>query len=117
MAANGSAALAELKPKMLGARLRPEVRSEANVDPKPLGERLGPAIERALLLANITKQEVSFAMGYSDQSSISKWIACKEPPRFDKLWSVVRLRASLVVALAELAGADVQTTVIVRRLA
>lgn len=103
--------LAAVKPKMQAARLR----VEGEADPKPLGEQLGAAIARALLLANLTKQEVSYAMGYTDQSSISKWIAGKEPPRFDKLWMVVALRPSLVVALGELAEGDVHMSVIFRR--
>lgn len=96
-----------LHPKMLAATLR----DQAKADPKPLGI----AIERALVLANITKQDVSHRMGYTDQSSISKWISGKEPPRFDKLWAIRELRPHLVIALAESEDrCEVNTTVRVR---
>lgn len=113
MAENRSSALATVKPKMVAASLR----SQAKADPKPLGgdRLLGSAIERALVLANLSKQEVSFRMGYRDQSSISKWISGKESPQFDKLWAIEELRESLIEALAALAGCRVRKTISLRR--
>lgn len=87
---------------------------------KPLAEDLkraiGRAIERAIVGADLTKQEVSFAMGYEDQSALSRWISGAENPQFAKLFMVVKLRAPLVVALAALAeDASVVTTITIRR--
>lgn len=87
---------------------------------KALAERIGKAIERAILLSNLTKQGVAFDMGYPDASALSRWIAGTETAQFARLWMVASLRASLVVALAELAqpdGATVETTVTIRRTA
>ena len=107
------------KPKTVAAGLRPIHHVEAKPDPKPLGEplSLGRAIERALVLADISKKEISFRMGYTDQSSISKWIGDIEPPRFDKLWQVRELQIPLVIQLSRLAGFQVRTTLSTRRTA
>lgn len=79
--------------------------------------RMGLAIERALVLANLTKQDVSFQMGYPDQSALSRWIAGTEPTQWHKLMAVDQLRPWIPVAIAEQAGVDVQTIVCVRRTA
>lgn len=89
-------------------------------DRKPLAEdlkrALGRAIERGILLAGLTKQSVSFDMGYEDASTLSRWIAGTETPQFARLFMVARLRAPLVVALAELSGdAVVTTSISIRR--
>lgn len=90
-------------------------------DCKPLAvewkRRMGIAIERALVLANLTKQEASFQMGYPDQSALSRWIAGTEPTQWHKLMAIDALRPWIAVAIAEQSGVEVQTTVIVRRLA
>ncbi len=97
-------------------------RDGGETDRKPLAEQawreqIGRAIDRALTLARLTKQEASYAMGYADQSALSRWIAATERPLFDKLFAVEPLRASLVVALSELAGeaVEISTTVTIRR--
>ena len=81
---------------------------------------VGRAIERALVLANLTKQEASHAMGYADQSKLSRWIAGDDtaPPQFHKLLSIESLRPWIPVALAEVCASDecdVETTVRVWR--
>lgn len=86
-----------------------------NLDPvrKPLAEDwnrlVGQAIERAILLARLTKQEVAHEMGYSDQSTLSRWISGAETAQLPKLFAIDALREPLAVALAELAGAKVDT--------
>jgi hypothetical protein len=79
---------------------------------------IGLAIDRAIVLAGLTKQDVAFRMGYADQSALARWIAGVETPQFAKLFIVVELRAPLVIALAELSD-DVQivTTISIRRTA
>jgi hypothetical protein len=117
MAAHDSAALDRIKRKSVAMTL-----GGGETDHKPLvleqGRReIGRAIERALQLAAMTKQDVSFAMGYgTNQAPISNWISGKETPQFAKLFSVEPLRAPLVIALAELAhDIEVSTTIVVRR--
>lgn len=85
-------------------------------DRKPLADALGGAIERALMLARITKQDAAFRMGYgTNQAPLSRWIGGTERPQFEKLWSIDELRGPLVTALAELAGHDVTTEIRIRK--
>jgi hypothetical protein len=107
------------KRKSLAMNLR-----EGETDHKPLvidqwKREIGQAIERALNLANLTKQDVSFEMGYgTNQAPISNWISGKETPQFAKLFAVEQLRDSLIVALAGLSKTvEVETTIRVRRTA
>lgn len=101
--------------KAIAARLR----VGAKVDCKPLAvewkHRMGAVVARALVLANMTKQEASFEMGYPDASAISRWVAGIEPTQWHRLMAIDQLRPWIPVALAEQAGAEVQTTVTVRR--
>jgi hypothetical protein len=77
--------------------------------PKILGtEHLGPVIERAIALAGMNKDQASDAMGYSDASTISRWISGAENPHLTRLWSVKALRAGLLMALAESARDQVE---------
>jgi hypothetical protein len=87
---------------------------------KPLADDLkrpiGQAIERALVLADITKQDAAFRMGYEDQSALSRWIAGAETAQFARLFSIPELRGPLVIALAELSETvSVETTITIRR--
>lgn len=83
---------------------------------KPLAEEIGGAIERALTLARITKQDACYRMGYgANQAPLSRWISGAERPQFEKLWGIDELRGPLVTALAELAGYDVVTEIRIRR--
>lgn len=89
---------------------------------KPLAEDLrraiGQAIEHAILLSQLTKQDIAYRMGYEDQSALSRWISGAENAQFAKLWIVRELRAPLVVALAAMAeDACVTTTVTIKRTA
>lgn len=82
---------------------------------KPLAEQIGSAIERAIVLAKLTKQDVAYRMGYTDQSALSRWISGAETPQFAKLWAIPELQEPLVIALAELAAMVIETTVRTRR--
>lgn len=104
--------------KSVAAGLRAD-RGPAN-DCKPFAEEwkglLCGAVERALDLAKMTKQDVSHAMEYPDQSAISKWISGVEPIQWHKLMAVDQLRPWIPVALAELASdVHVQIVLNVRR--
>lgn len=82
---------------------------------KPLADEIGGAIERAIVLAKLTKQDVAYRMGYTDQSALSRWISGAETPQFAKLWAITELQEPLVIALAELAAMVIETTVRTRR--
>lgn len=89
-------------------------------DPQSVGKReIGRVVEIALDRACLTKQEAAYAMGYSDAGVMGRWIAGTETPQFAKLWMLGdRFRKELVIALAEkVSDVEVQTTVIVRRIA
>lgn len=78
---------------------------------KPLAEAefkavIGRAIERALHLSNLTKQEAAYGMGYGEnQAPVSRWISGTETPQFAKLWMLGRpFQIALVEALADESG-------------
>lgn len=93
--------LDDVHPKMLAVRA-----TDGDSDRKRLAEqawraRIGRTIERAIVLATLTKQELSFEMGYPDQSAVSRWISGVERPQFDKLFAVDRFYDAWVVACAQ----------------
>lgn len=71
---------------------------------KPLAKDIGAAIERAIVLANLTKQDVAYRMGYADQSALSRWISGVETAQLPSLWEIKELRWPLLRALAEISG-------------
>lgn len=107
--------LPPLHPKMLAARIEG--------DRKPLAEpdwrrHVGRLIERALALAPLTKQDISHAMGYQDQSAVSRWISGVERPLLDKLFAVDRFYDAWVIACAEAnPRIEVTTAITIRRIA
>lgn len=112
---NVTAQLDGLKRKSLAIRELP-----SETDRKPLADDLkraiGQAIERAILIAGLTKQDVAFRMGYQDQSALARWISGTETPQFAKLFIIVELRGPMVIALAELSQTvEVETTIRIRR--
>lgn len=85
--------------------------------PKFLGNaHLGPVIERLIALAGLNKDQAADAMGYSDASTVSRWISGQENPHLTRIWAAAALRAPLVMALAERAESiEVETSIRVRR--
>lgn len=75
------------------------------------------AIDRAVSLSGLTKQQFAGLMGYDDASQLSRWIAGTESVNVDRLWSTHAIHAYLITALAEQAGdaVEIETTVRVRR--
>lgn len=108
--------LDDVHPKMLAVRPR-----SSETDRKPLAEQewrrqIGRMIERALVLSAMTAQELSYQMGYADQSALSRWIAAVERPQFDKLFAVDRFYDAWVIASAEHnPRLEVETVVRIRR--
>jgi hypothetical protein len=83
---------------------------------KPLAGAIGRAIDRAITLSGLTKQDAAYRMGYQDQSAVARWISGVETPQLARLFAVPELRAPLVQALAELSSdVEVTTTITVRR--
>lgn len=111
--------VAGVHPKMIAAQLR----SDAKADRNPLAEtdwrrQIGQTIERALTLAKLTKQDISHAMGYQDQSAVSRWIAGVERPLLDKLLAVDGFYDAWVIACAEAnPRIEVTTVVTIRKVA
>lgn len=109
--------MAAVHPNMIAARLRSDTKADRN----PLAatdwrRQIGLTIERALTLAAISKQEISHAMGYQDQSAISRWIAGVERPLLDKLLAVDGFYDGWVIACAEANPRIEVTTVVTIRL-
>jgi hypothetical protein len=77
----------------------------------------GEVFGRVLELARVTKQQASDAMGYPDQSAVSRWISGAERVQWDKVAGVRALRSLIPVAWGEVTGAELQITVVVRRTA
>lgn len=79
---------------------------------------VGRAVERALELLGMTKQEAAFAMGYTDAGTVSRWCSASERPLFDKLFGIERFEECYIVALAEKnARMQVEMIVTIRRTA
>jgi transcriptional regulator with XRE-family HTH domain len=77
---------------------------------------VGGAIERMRMLSGLSLKEFAAVLG-RDERQIARWITGAERPQLDVLFAADDLRQSLVIALAELAGAgiEVETTVRIRR--
>jgi transcriptional regulator with XRE-family HTH domain len=79
---------------------------------------VGNAIQRAASLVGWSLKELAGKVA-RDPRQVARWIAGVERPHFDALFAVEELRQPLVVALAELAGdqVEIETVVRVRRTA
>lgn len=100
---NSSNALSAVAPVMAKARL------ERTPDAQAWREHIGRAIERARLLRGWSLKEMADAVG-RDERQIARWINATERPQLDALFAPACFRQSMVVALAELAGAGVEVT-------
>ena len=95
----------------------------AKADCKRLAEaewrrRIGKTIERSLELSGLSKQELSYAMKYQDQSALSRRITGVERPLFDKLFAVDSFYDAWVIATAEgNPRMEVRTVIEIRRTA
>lgn len=77
---------------------------------------VGRAIQRAMRLRGWTLKEFAAAVD-RDPRQCARWMDGSERPQLDTLFAVETLRPALVQALSELAGADVQTVITMRRVA
>jgi hypothetical protein len=109
-----------IDPRLAGPQLS-KLAASIEGDRKPLADwrrDIGQIIARALALANLTKQEVSFAMGYADQSALSRWISAVERPHLDKLFAIERFYDAWLLACAERnPRIEMETVIRLRRVA
>lgn len=77
-------------------------------------ELVGRAIQRCLSLAGITQKEAA-ALLHRDPAQIQRWIVGSERAQMDTLFSVECLRQPLIQSLSEMAGADVEVTISLRK--
>jgi len=77
-------------------------------------ERIGGVVVRMRGLAGITQKELSALLEHDGQAQVARWESGKERPHFDLLFEVELLRQPLCQALAELAGAEIETTIRLR---
>lgn len=75
--------------------------------------RIGSALRRALSLNGWSLKEFAGAVD-RDPRQCARWLDGSERPQLDVVFAVEELRQPLVIALAELAGTDVVTTITVR---
>ena len=75
---------------------------------------VGRAIQRAVSLRGWTLKEFAAAVD-RDTRQCARWIDGTERPQMDTLFAVETLRQPLIQAFSELAGADVEITVRLRR--
>lgn len=98
--------LADVRPAMAKAECKALAEDEWR-------RRVGKAIENAIQIADTTKQVLSDAMGYADQSALSRWISGAERPLFDKLLAVAWFQQPLLIALAKCVGAGVRIRTVI----
>lgn len=77
---------------------------------------VGAAIRRAMILRGWSLKEFAHAVD-RDERQCARWMDGTERPQLDTLFAVATLRQPLVQAFGELAGADVHTTITMRRVA
>lgn len=76
----------------------------AKADRKPLADlrpKIGQLVDRALVLAGVSKQDAAYRMQYADAGTVSRWCSGLERPAFDKLFTIDGFEAAYVQAIAE----------------
>lgn len=105
--------LADLPRKMLRAEREDERKPVAD-----LRRDIGQLVERALVLAGISKQHAAYAMHYADQGTVSRWCSGLERPCFDKLLTLEGFDVAYILAMAERnARIETTTTITIKRTA
>lgn len=75
--------------------------------------QVGAAVARCFALAGLTQKEAAARLA-KDPAQVARWIAGLERPHVDLLLSVPELRQPFVLAMCELAGADVEIETVIR---
>lgn len=89
--------------------------AKATIKVHPKGENetrlmFGRAIVRALRLIDWTAERLAKELE-RDHRQIGRWITGEERPQIESLWDIKELRQPLVIALAEMAHAEVETVI------
>lgn len=75
---------------------------------------IGKAIDRVRSMHHLSLKEFADALSTDDQPrderQVAKWIEGKERPQIDVVFAVLAFRASVVIALAEMAGDGIEVT-------
>ena len=92
--------------------------AKATINVLPKGENetrqmFGRAITRALGLLGWNADRLSRELD-RDHRQVGRWISGEERPQIETLWDIKELRQPLVLALAEIAEAEVEMVVHVR---
>jgi len=74
---------------------------------------IGQTVQRAISLLGWSLKEFSAAVD-RDERQCARWISGAERPQLDAIFAVQALRGVWVIAIAELAGAEVEIETIVR---
>lgn len=93
------------RPRMAKANLR-----KAEVEWR---ERVGRAIQRAVSLRGWSLKEFADAV-QRDERQCARWYDGAERPQFDVIFSIASMQQPLVIAIAELAGTEVEIETVVR---
>lgn len=116
MSVNGTAQLDARHHRLPEKVNRADLR-KAEIDWKPF---IGGAIERTRMLLSLSLKEFAGLMPLPDgterdERQIARWISGAERPQLDALFAVDAIRQPLVIALAELANAEIVTQITIRR--
>ena len=96
--------------------LRPSMaKAVKKIDPQ-WKARVGQAVHRCFSLAGRTQKEAA-ALIDRDPAQVGRWITGEDNPQFAAIFAVEELRAPFVIALSELAGVEIETTIHIKRTA
>ena len=90
------------------------VMAKASVRPPDIDWLLaiGAAIQAAVHEARWSNKEAAARVG-ADDAEFGKWINGTRRPQLDRLFAVAELRSPLIIALAHLGGANVETSTVI----
>lgn len=75
---------------------------------------VGQLLTDAIRHSDLTPQEAAFAMGYADQSALSRWMSGADVPQMLLRWlSLPQLRRGLLIAIARADGNHVRVETVV----
>lgn len=86
--------------------------AKASLTPSEQRQQFGRAIARCFALAGLSQKEVAGLID-RDHAQIARWVSGAERPQIDTLFAVAQFRRPLIIALAELAGTDVDIATVI----
>jgi hypothetical protein len=103
------------KGRSVAAKLRLDTKDDCDSVAADWKRRQAAVFVRVLQLGRMEQQELAYALGYSDKSTVSKWAAATERPQWDRIAGVAQLAPFIAFAWAEAIGSDIQLVITVRR--